>query len=254
MRHYLFTSLLTAYSILLSSFSLALSYSGSFERSGNGAAATLPVQAELERKENQLSGSILVDNYRYVLNSHLQGSSFQGYLTDQAGAQVAVQVHPLSDNTLNLHMYLQGAFAQPQTLLLRPDNNSAPSANQTPTQAQQQNHQALDYQLVGRWVYSESYTSGEYSFGSQDWVELRPNGDVYSASQSFGGGPDSNVISGAQSTPAGRWRIQQAASGDRLLSLQENGQWYLYGRYYIENGRMLITRPNGEKEFWRQHQ
>ncbi|GAA6152914.1 hypothetical protein [Pseudoteredinibacter isoporae] len=254
MRRFFFTSLLAVYTSLLGSISMALSYSGTWDSQNNGHAIALPVQADLRHDQQQLKGSIVVDNYRYELQSHLQGSSFRGLLTDQSGAQVPVQAQLHADRSINLRIYVQGAFAEPQTLQLRPDGNQTQPQERQPQAHQSQAQQSLDYQLIGRWVYSESYTSGEYAFGSQDWVELSSNGEVHSASQSFGGGPDSNVISGAQPELVGRWRVQQNTNGDRLLSLQESGQWYVYGRYYIEHGRMLITRPNGEKEFWRQHQ
>lgn len=254
MRHHFLSSVLAAYLLLLSTMSpatnLVTRYVGSLESYANGTLTSLPVQAELERTQNRFVGIILVDNYRYQLSSTKQSDVFRGQLKDQSGGQVPVQLHTQPDNTLSLTIYLNGEFAQPQTLILSPGNNSVQNSRPSATQS---NH-ALDHQLIGRWVYSESYTSGEYAFGAQDWVELSASGEVFSASQSFGGGPDSNVISGAQRSPAGHWRVQQNANGDRLLSLNENGQWYLYGRYYIENGRMLITRANGEKEFWRQQQ
>ncbi len=250
MRDHFFTTALAAYLLLLSSMSYAASYLGSFESYANGTLTSLPVQAELQRKQNRFSGTLLIDNYRYQLNSTMQNEVFKGQLTDQSGGQVPVQLHAQKDNTLRLSIYLNGELSNPQTIVLKADSESA----QKPSAASPHPNQSLDHRLIGRWVYSDSYTSGEYAFGAQDWVELSASGEVFSASQSFGGGPDSNVISGAQRSPAGHWRVQQNGNGDRVLSLNDSGQWYLYGRYYIENGRMLITRTNGEKEFWRQQQ
>lgn len=48
-----------------------------------------------------------------------------------------------------------------------------------------------------------------------------------------------------------RWRIDVQANGNRHLYIQEAGGWQLYGRYYIEEGRMLVTKPDGSREFWR---
>ncbi|MCV6614904.1 MAG: hypothetical protein OIF35_07995 [Cellvibrionaceae bacterium] len=200
------------------------------------------VQAGLMASAGQLSGWVSVQGYRYQLHTQGQGGSYQGVVIDQAGGQIPALVSQ-QGNVLQLKVYTNGPQAMPLSVQLRP------AALQQHSQASPAGQ--LDPALIGRWVYSESYSSGEHGFGYQNWVQLDGNGFVFSAEQSFGGGPGVNVIGGQQPGSAARWQVQVAANGDRHLYINEGGGWQLYGRYYIEAGRMLITLANGEKEFWR---
>jgi hypothetical protein len=141
------------------------------------------------------------------------------------------------DQTLQLGFARVQRSAQPQAATKRESAAAAPAAPSS----------ERDPALVGHWVYSSVYRSGDFSGTSMRQWLVRPEGTYrmgYGAVQVSGSDSFGRSESG-DFTP-GHWRTK-----DRILYVSEGGsQWVPYARYYVERGKLLLTFNNGSKQLW----
>ena len=202
------------------------------------------IVSELFLNGEQLSGHITVQGYRYQVQAIHRNGEAIGSLLDQTGTAIPLMLRE-SGSSLLVQAYNQGESAPPLEFMLNPKGSTSQNANK-PASGN------LDTALIGLWVYSESYTSGDFGGAYQEKAYFYPNGQLGIGS-AVGAGNGGSQVYGNDSAPvsAYRWKIQIQNNGNRHLYVESDGQWQLYGRYYIEDGRMLITKADGSREFWR---
>lgn len=231
--------------LLLTSCAWAEDYSGNWTGQVNQQA----VYAQLNNTNQHLRGRLEMQGYIYQLSCKASADSdntdFTGVLMDQAGMQAPIDINAKDASHLSVKVYLNGKQLDPIDFELALQNKLSN------TQEPQPDSQ-LDNNLLGTWVYSESYTSDGFGAAYQEKVTFYPNGQLQYGDNAIGAGTgDVHVINnGSDNLSNTLWKVHQLANGDRHLYVQENGRWLVYGRYYIENGRMLITKADGSKEFW----
>ena len=104
-----------------------------------------------------------------------------------------------------------------------------------------------DPSLVGRWRYTSTYVSGSFSVATDQWLILAADGTCSTDANMAGGGADSSFTASGGDAPVGRWR-----SEGRVLYVSDspNEEPQALARYYVEDGRMLLTYGNGNKKVW----
>jgi hypothetical protein len=113
-----------------------------------------------------------------------------------------------------------------------------------------------DAKVVGTWIKESNYSSGYSSMGSYGAMNTRES-MMFFADGSMSDGGSTTVVGGdnfsGSSSGGGKGIIPGlywwTENNKIFLNISENGksQDLELGKYYIENGRMLITASNGEK-------
>jgi len=131
-------------------------------------------------------------------------------------------------------------------------DNSKQNANISPSIAMK----TRDINVIGTWMKEHNYSSGYASNGSYGAMSSRES-MVFYADGSMGDGGSTTTVGG--SNFSGTTSRQQSGAIPGLfwwtdqnrikLQITKDGasQEVDLGKYYIENGRMLITGANGEK-------
>lgn len=109
----------------------------------------------------------------------------------------------------------------------------------------------LDSELFGYWerVETQSDTTALTAI-SQPRIRFYSRGELRFTG--FQGGAERlfSLINKRSDTEWYHWQSRTEVD-ERILFIQDNGQWLRYGRYFIEEGRMLITHSDGEREYWK---
>ena len=235
-------------------------YQGTFSGNINGTPATMSLQAQ----GNQFSGNINAGGYMYNIQGRANGIQAQGTLFDpQTQAQMAFNAS-LNEPNLILNIQAQNNFGQIQQFSLQFSRGAQGGESQYHQQggntAQNQGYgnqstandgKQRDPRLVGNWIQSDSYTSGDYSFASQRKLIVMANGIFYEGdSQMAGGGPGVSGSTGPGSAyQQGQWYTQ----GNILYANSGQG-WIALAKYYVEAGRMMFTFGDGSKQIWYKQQ
>lgn len=209
-------------------------YSGQFQ--GQPALATLSVQ------QSAVRGTLDVGGYVYRVEASRRGDGAEGRMLDQEGMAVPVNL-TLKGQDLRMRVYVQGALAAPVEIVLVRDARAGGRASAPPAPAGQ-----IDPMLVGQWVRSQSYTSGDFSAASETRVTLFANGTYqFGPGRVVGGGRSGSFdVGGGASGAGGRWRTE-----NRILYTQEAGSgWTPYARYYVEGNSLMLTFGDGSREIW----
>ena len=104
-----------------------------------------------------------------------------------------------------------------------------------------------DDRLQGLWRYTESYVSGEYSFATDYFMQLKSNGVILvTDGRTAGGGPTSSLDTGDGDTQEGQWKTENKI----LFTKITGGQWQVYARYSIDGNHMMLMFENGNKQVW----
>lgn len=236
--------------------SLAVSSHGAgFAGSWTGELDGQPAHAELVVEQQAIRGTLDISGYVYRLQARHHGNAVEGQMTDEDGRSVAMRMQSANDRltvlvqavpgnpqaTLQIHLARSGgAVAGPLARCSAAPRPAAPTASVEPVE--------LDPVLVGSWVQRDSYTSGDFSMSNEKRVALFPDGSYrFGPGRVIGGGDGGSFDSGAGGGgDGGRWRTR-----DRILYIMEGGAgWQLYGRYYVEGNRLLITFGDGSRELW----
>lgn len=239
--------------------SAGAAWAGTYNGNINGTPATL----NLQQNGNQISGQINAGGYLYNLQGNTSGNESQGQLTDPQTQGVMTYQSVLQGPTLNMTLSANGAQLQIQFSKGAagqggfgqsgpPQGGFGQSRNKPggfgqPGNAGGVNPAQLDQRIVGNWLYSDSYTSGEHSFASQ--YRLIVNGDgtyLYGDGQVAGGGPgvSGSTGGGAGMTP-GKWKTENG-----IIHIDEGAGWQPFAKYYVEGASMMLTFGDGSKQVW----
>ena len=95
--------------------------------------------------------------------------------------------------------------------------------------------------LAGHWRHTEALSSGGVSLVTDTHLVLHADGTCSTWSHSEG------VASGREPESPGRWRTQ----GDQLLlKADAGGDWTSVGRFVFDGTRLMLVRPNGDKQVY----
>lgn len=210
---------------------------GSFTGTYQGAA----LRVETTREGDTLRLELSTAAQRQSLEATIADGVATGTFTDpQIAGEGKIRVEPTDANGLRLTLIAKNAFGVEQKIPFELRRASKPTSDAAGSR---------DTNLIGTWRKSESYTSGpDFSMASDTFMTLRADGTFrHGDSRVAGGNGSVSARSGAGDAVEGQWR-----SGDSQIYARASNDnpWQSVGRYYIENGRMLVTLPNGEREVW----
>ena len=233
----------------------ATSVSGHYQ----GLLSGEPVSLQLQEEDHQVVGVLSDTSYSYSVEAQVAGERLSGRAIQPELGLMVMLDGPISSNGLDLTITLTllGQTATERVWFSRSgthlESQREPSNEAQPSTPSAQRDPAL----IGHWVHEELYNSGSGadfmgSSSAQSMVLLADGrianggssvhmgGSNYSGYSSDAGG---EVVAGAS------WRTR-----DQHLYFVEDasGQQADLGRYFVENGRLLLTGNNGKRMLFTQ--
>jgi len=234
---------------LLGTSATAQPFGGTYRGTIAGTAATLALQQE----GTALRGTVDAEGYSYILTGTTANGGARGTLNDpQIGTSMPCEI-ALEGSTLRLILLAPGTQGQAQRISFSfTKSATSPASAQAPQTPAPQGQASSpegqrDPALYGRWVKSETYTSGAFSGTTRTYLQFNPDGTML-----YGGGDVTAGVGGVSGSSSGGdvteglWRTEN----NLLYARGSHTAWSLLGRYYIEGNRMLTTAADGTREVW----
>ncbi len=225
---------------------------GTYEGIFNGDNISLTL---ISNGANNVVGNMQDSQNKYDVSGTTNNNTFSGQAIEiKLGIQFAMS-GTLQSNVFNAILtfdYLGEKHDMNVVFNKKKTRNQAESTNKTVGIP----NKPRDGNVVGTWVKESNYSSGYSSNGSYGAMSSRES-LVFYADGSMADGGSSTVVGGSNFSGSSSGAGSGVVPG--LYWWTENSKIYLHiteggksqqlelGRYYIENGRMLITGANGEK-------
>ena len=214
-------------------------WNGTYYGDIKGTSATLI----LTQDGSSVTGKIDASGYFYNISGTSTDSQFLGELID-----------PQTQGKMSC----SGTMQKDQVSLVIKDPTSGQSftlnfSKTNPGISSQSNNQAAgverDSNLIGNWLYSDSYTNGDFSFTTQYRLIVNPDGTyLYGDAKMAGGGPGVSGISEGGGYTKGQWKTQ-----NKIIHINEGYGWQPYAKYYVEGNSMMMTFSDGSKQVWKRY-
>ena len=233
-------------------------FTGSYSGLLNGEKVSLTLESA---GSNNLKGEMKDSENTYVVTATQNNNTLTGKAVEKVWGITFEMEGVLKGEELNtrLTMDILG-FKESMDVVFRKQGSSAvASSSEKNTKSGDKNPVSgknRDSRVAGTWVKESNYSSGYGSnntYGSMSSRETM----IFYADGGMADGGSSTVISGGnysgRSSGEGGNRIPGLfwyTEGNKLfLSITQDGQTQQaeLGKYYIEDGKMLITASNGEK-------
>lgn len=220
----------------------------------NGATITL----SLKKQENDnYIGTMQDEQQTYAVTAQKEGNCLKGNAVEN-NMQINIIISGcLQNNQIDMSFdFSNVGLAQTQNVLFTKQGteNTKVLSNQKTASSQNNSSTTRDTNVVGIWKQEQLYNSGSgdgffggsftqkvifYSDGSiaDGGSQATMSGSDYSGSSSSGYG---------NKAPGVSWSTQNK---HLFITVTQNGQTQTVdvGKYYVENGKMLITSQNGAK-------
>ena len=234
---------LSCLTLLLSFCLQAQTLSGTY----NGNIEGTPAKLGLKQDGGNLSGQIDANGYIYNLRGTVNGNRTQGTLTDSQTQGIMKYLGSLEKD--NFSLTLTTGNSSPYVIqFIREGNAAGPIGGVINPKTETNSSVQLDKRILGNWLYTDSYSSGEYSFASQ--YRLIINGDgtyLYGDGKVAGGGPGVSGTGGEGSGMSpGKWKTENG-----IIYIDEGYGWQAYAKYYVEGASMMLTFGDGSKQIWK---
>jgi hypothetical protein len=231
-------------------------FAGKYTGQVNGDNIEMTLQ---NNGDNTLNGSMKDSQQSYIVNASTNGTKLTGTAIESTMGLTFVLDGTLSGNQISMKMTIE-VGGQSNTMLVNftKQGGSKPQATKdTPQYSKQKlpSGATNDPNLVGNWIKQEHYNSG---YGSDAMSGSFSQSMILFANGSVSDGGSRAGVSGSNYSGSSEGEGQALPNvlwyniGNQLyLQATENGQSQTahLGKYYIENGKMLITGANGNKLF-----
>ena len=190
------------------------------------------------------NGIIDAGGYLFNLEGSIDDKNVNGTMSDpQTGTSIPFRAS-ISGNQLTIYIHdinpLSGLAEDMELVFIKTNQNVISSAPKPVGNAN------LDQRLVGSWRYTNSYVSGQFSFATDYFMQFNHDGTMlWTDGRTAGGGPDISMDSGTGDVHSASWKIE-----NKVIWLDGGNGWEYYAKYYEENGSMLLTYQNGNKQVW----
>src|SRR5690606_11283005 len=249
MKAYLFILLIPVTYCIVSAQSpggpLVESWNGKY----SGIVGGVPSILTLKQHDLRVEGTIDAGGYVYNLSGTLANGMFDGELTDpQTRGRMECEgssrkgTIKLTVRDAGTGQAFQMTFSKnaPAANVAGPGRDSGTS-NTYPAER--------DPGLIGSWLYTESYSSGDYSFASQWRLIVNADGTYLDGDAKVaGGGSGVSGTSGGGDYTRGQWKTT-----NNTIFINEGNGWQPYAGYYLEGNSMLMKFSDGNKQVWKRN-
>ncbi len=200
---------------------------------------------------NTWKGVINVNGYVINLDGSIVGDNCEGTMSDPQtqtsipfqsqmyGNLLTIRIHDINPLT-GLKEDMELVFEKKSELSPRGSTNTEESSSFQVIKGK------IDPNLIGRWRYTNSYVSGEFSFATDYFMKINADGSLlYTDGRTAGGGPNSSIDSGDGDVYTVSWKAE-----NKIIYLNDGNGWQEYARYYQEGNNLMLTYMNGNKQVW----
>lgn len=218
-------------------------FSGTYRGDIQNTSSTLTLTQDAE----QVSGEIDAQGYRYMLSCNAKGEACSGTLSDpQTNTQL-----PMTITLSGLRAIVSVRFSDPlageATLDYQFTRADATSSSQPAPKSEASI--SRDVRLVGTWLYTDSYTSGDFSMATQYRLIVNEDGTyLYGDGKVAGGGDAGSFSSDGGGYTQGQWKTE-----NNMIYINEGAGWHPYCQYYVEGNSMMMTFNNGKRQLWKRY-
>jgi hypothetical protein len=227
------------------------SFIGNYEGFFNGDNVSMVLESA---GPNLLKGSMNDNHNHYIISATFSKNKLSG-MANEATLGIELKMYSvLENNILSTEFVIDILGVQDKMQIEFVKTSLENKSFSNPIKAK--NSSLRDSRVVGIWVKEQNYSSGYGSNGTYGSMSSRES-MVFNQDGTMSEGENSTVIggnnySGTSSSNGGNvvagliWRTDNSKI---FLMITQDGktQEVELGKYYIENGRMLITGTNGEK-------
>jgi len=244
--------LISIFLLVLGIMNAQNAFIGTYEGIFNGDNISLILMSD---GGDKIFGTMQDSQNKYVVSGDVFKNDFVGQAVEASLGITFSMTGVLIGNVFNTILtfeYLGEKHAMKVAL------NKKDSANQNnmPNESIKIPNKPRDGNVVGIWVKENNYSSGYSSNGSYGAMNTRES-MIFYADGSMADGGSASVVGGSNfsgsSSAAGSgvvpglyWWTENSKIFLHITEGEKHQQLEL-GRYFIENGRMLITSTNGEK-------
>ncbi|PHN01656.1 hypothetical protein [Flavilitoribacter nigricans] len=221
----------------------AANWNGTFNGNIMGTATTMNLQLDGSR----LNGTVDAGGYRYNLQGTTNGNRSQGKFSDPQTQGFFDYTAVLNGQQLDLTLQ-NPTNGQSQQIVFTRSSAGSISPGNNPAQPNAAPPASRDSRLVGSWNYTDSYTSGEYSFATQWKLIINPDGSyIYGDGRVIGGGGGISGDSGSGGDVVrGQWKTENG-----IIHINTGAGWQAYARYTTNGQSMLMQFGDGSKQLWK---
>ena len=228
--------------------SFAGKYQGTYENS---------ITTVLIKSENQMiSGIFTLDNQSFILNGISNQDSFSGEIVDEQSGNFHKIVAEIQGENLNLqitfpeynYQVLELSLSRTQEIV---EAKHSPESEDDITQHQPKNLSG-DPDLVGKWRFTESFSSGSggfYASVSTDYfMRINADGTAVSWIGQSAGGSESMIIEGNYGSNVREFGWYTKGNQFFMVDPSHNEEDES-AEYYAEDSRIMISNGN-DKRVW----
>lgn len=211
----------------------------------DGSIDNVPARLTLQKNGSGVTGVVDAQGYRYTIACEVSGSNCNGSVNDpQENVKLPVAL-VLQGENVTATVEVSDQFGNVQSVAYT-FTRTSPEPESKPGGAAE----SRDQRLVGNWLYSESYTSGDFSMATQYRLIVKADGTyLYGDGKVAGGGDAGSVSSGdGGGYTQGQWKTESS-----IIYINDGTGWQPYCRYYIEGNSMMMTFDNGRKQIWKRY-
>lgn len=213
----------------------------------SGAVGAVHSILTLQQQDQRVDGTIDAEGYIYNLSGILANGKFDGELTDPQTRGRMKCEGSYRDGTIELTVRDAGTGQSFSMTFSK--NAPAGNAEGPGPDGRTGNPTERDPGLIGNWLYTESYSSGDYSFASQWRLIVNADGTyLYGDAKVAGGGSGVSGTSGGGSYTRGQWKTK-----NNTIYINEGNGWQPYAGYYLEGNSMLMKFSDGNKQVWKRN-
>lgn len=218
------------------------SWKGTYSGKIDNVNATLVLNQEGRR----VSGECDADGYRYLLSCDAEGNHCTGSVRDPQASVVLDMEMTRTGNSVAVIVKAVDEFGYVQAVTYTFNRGTAPVTKSKEGHAKGGNR---DARLVGNWLYTDSYVSGDFSMTSQYRLIVNADGTyLYGDAKLAGGGNAGSVSSSGGGYTRGQWKTENG-----IIFINDGSGWQSYCKYYIENNSMMMTFENGKRQVWKRN-
>jgi len=224
---------------------------GKYEGHLNGEQVTLI----LEKTPDQVITGTMRDAVNlYVIEANVTGNTLKGTATEKTLGLQFVMDARLMQNTVTAVFSLDvfGTVEKMEVSFVRAPQVTGSAVSGNGKKSNPVSSRPHDARITGTWIKESNYSSG---FGDNYGSMSSKEAMVFKADGTMSSGGSTTVVGGSNFTGS-----SSGQGGENLADIYwytTDGRLYLYfaqnnqtaelGKYYIEDGKMLITASSGEK-------
>lgn len=224
-------------------------FSGQYTAFFNGDNITL----ELKEKGQVISGQMKDSQQNYAVKAEKTAKGFEGTAIDDKLGITFLIVGSVTPQGLEVDFDVDYEGSRTDAFVVNFEKQGV--ANQTEKSKGKKNNKPIDSRIIGQWKHESFYSSGygadAMSGSNVQYLAFNEDGtmsDLGNQAQISGSNYSGDSGKGSGSgTVANLWYYTKDNTIMVYTSVNGAEQEYAMGTYYIEEGRLLITTPNGEK-------